>query len=343
MKTLSLIVPSYNSAEYLPRCLDTLLPADGIDDVEVIVVNDGSTDSTREVAEAYAEAHPDVVRVVSQPNGGHGSAINTGLDHALGHYVRVVDSDDWLNAEAFTTLRQELRRIIEQNRGIDLVLSNYVYENEAASRTKTIRYTRVLPVGEDIGWDDVGSFGPAQYLLMHALTYRTQLLREVQLRLPEHTFYVDNLFAYIPLPQVRSMHYLDVDLYRYYIGRPDQSVNEKVMISRLDQQLLVNRMMVRHLAQVRASQTLHPALNRYMAHYLGIITVVTSTMALRGGSKEMLRLKADLWDELRRVEPQLYRRLRLSLLGMLVNLPGQLGRRFSLGAYRTARWAYGFN
>lgn len=342
-KTLSLVVPSYNSAEYLPRCLDTLIPAGGADDVEVIVVDDGSTDETAAVAEGYAASHPGLVRVVRQSNGGHGEAINTGLNHATGHFFKVVDSDDWVHGEAYTEMLHQLRTIITEDRDVDLVVSNYVYEKVGRTRRTAIRYANVMPVGRDFGWEETRGFRPSQYLLMHALTYRTELLREVQLRLPRHMFYVDNLFAYIPLPRVRRLRYVDADFYRYFIGRADQSVNEKVMISRLDQQLRVNRLMIRHLAEARRTEPLPPALDRYMVHYLGIITAVSSTMALRGGSAEMLQSKEDLWEDLRRVEPQLHRRLRRSVVGLLVNLPGALGRRVSLSAYRTARWAYGFN
>ncbi|GAB3186414.1 glycosyltransferase family 2 protein [Nesterenkonia suensis] len=342
-KTLSLVVPSYNSAEYLHRCLDTLIPPDGADDVDVIVVDDGSTDDTAEIARRYAAQHPELVTVISQPNGGHGEAINTGLRHATGHFFKVVDSDDWVDSDAYAELLHQLRRAAAEDGGVDLVVSNYVYEKSGRRRRTSIRYANVMPAGQDLDWEQVGRFRPSQYLLMHALTYRTELLRAVQLRLPRHMFYVDNLFAYTPLPHVRRLRYVDVDFYRYFIGRDDQSVNETVMISRLDQQLQVNRLMIRHLAETRRQGPLPEALDRYMVHYLGIITVVSSTMALRGGSAAMIRQKEDLWNDLRRVEPQLHARLRRSLPGLLVNLPGAWGRRISLSAYRTARWAYGFN
>ncbi|NDK32604.1 glycosyltransferase family 2 protein [Nesterenkonia haasae] len=343
MKTLSLIVPSYNSADYLHRCLDTLIPPDQDHDVEVIVVDDGSTDSTAAIAQRFVDRRPDRFRLISQPNGGHGEAINTGLSHATGQFFKVVDSDDWVEERAYARLLSELRKITTQDRDVDMVVSNYVYEKAGRRRRASIRYGNVIPPGKDIGWDQVGRFRPSQYLLMHALTYRTELLRRVQLRLPQHMFYVDNLFAYIPLAHVRKLRYVDVDFYRYFIGRPDQSVNEKVMISRLDQQLRINRLMIQHLGETRRAQLLPKPLDRYMVHYLGIITAVSSTMALRGGSREMLQMKQHLWSDLRRVEPTLYLRLRRSIVGRLVNLPGHFGRSVSLVAYKTARWAYGFN
>ena len=102
-----------------------------------------------------------------------------------------------------------------------------------------MRYAKSLPEGRFFGWDEAKALGKTHYLLMHSLIYRTSLLRECGMKLPEHTFYVDNLVAFIPLPYVKTMYYLDVNFYRYFIGRADQSVNEKVMIGRIDQQIRV--------------------------------------------------------------------------------------------------------
>ncbi|WP_258934675.1 hypothetical protein [Nesterenkonia pannonica] len=121
------------------------------------------------------------------------------------------------------------------------------------------------------------------------------------------------------------MRYVDADLYRYLIGRSDQSVNEAVMISRLDQQLRVNRLMLHHLTQVRGVQDIPPRLERYLSHYLGIITAVTSTMALRAGTSDRLTQRAGLWSEMRRADPALHRRLRRSTVGVLATLPGAWG------------------
>ncbi|MFD0865387.1 glycosyltransferase family 2 protein [Tessaracoccus lubricantis] len=334
MKTLTLAIPSYNSAAYLHRCLDSMLPFD--DDLEVVVVNDGSSDDTSAIAHRYAEAHPGVVRVVDKPNGGHGSAVNAGLDAATGRYFRVVDSDDWLSRDALTALLGVLRG---QDR-LDLVVTNFVYEKEGRERRHAMRYRSTLPVGREFGWDEVGRFRPDQGMLMHALTYRTAVLRHSGMRLPEHTFYVDNLYAFLPLPYVQRMYYLDVDLYRYHIGRADQSVNEAVMLKRLDQQLRVNRMMI---AALPSAGTTSKALQRYQVHYLGLVCGVSSIMLIRAGGREHLQAKRDLWRDLRAAHAPAHRRLRRSSIGQLVNLPGRTGRTVSVLAYRVAQAVVGFN
>ena len=121
----------------------------------------------------------------------------------------------------------------------DMVVANYVYDKVDEGEQKVMGYGNVLPEGYEFGWDEVGTFLPSQYLLMHSVYYRTEMLRKMHLELPEHTFYVDNIFVYEPLVYVRTMRYFNVDAYHYFIGREDQSVNEKVMMGRMDQQLRV--------------------------------------------------------------------------------------------------------
>ncbi len=138
------------------------------------------------------------------------------------------------------------------------------------------------------GWDEAKALGKTHYLLMHSLIYRTSFLRECGMKLPEHTFYVDNLVAFIPLPYVKTMYYLDVNFYRYFIGRADQSVNEKVMIGRVDQQIRVNKLMIDYLGEQKG---LSKYLRKYMISYLTIIMTVSSVMMMRSGTEENLEKK----------------------------------------------------
>jgi glycosyltransferase involved in cell wall biosynthesis len=337
--TLSVLVPCYNSADYMSRCIDSLLAGSG-PEVEILIVDDGSQDATAEIADEYEARFPGRVRAVHKQNGGHGSTINTGLDLARGRYFKVVDSDDWVDVAAFAELSSTLRRFEADGTDVDMVLSNFVYEKEGRAAMRTVRFHRALPHGRVFGWDEVRRLRRTQYFLMHSIVYRTGLLREVGLRLPEHTFYVDNIFAYMPLPSVRRMYYLDVDLYRYYIGRAGQSVAEQVMIGRLDQQLRVNRMMMEHVARTVPPE--HPAY-RYMTHYLEIVCAVSSTLLLRSGTDAALAAKEALWRGIRVEDELLHRRLRRSALGQITNLPGRHGRRVTLAAYRAAQWRVGFN
>lgn len=335
---LSLVVPSYNSQDYLARCLDSMQPVPA--DVEVLVIDDGSHDDTAAIAQQYADQHPGRFRLISKPNGGHGSAINTGLANAQGRYFKVVDSDDWVAPDAFAALVTAIRGF-EASAPPDLVVTNFVYEKQGKKRKHVMRYGNALPVGKTVTWSQTHGLRRAQYLLMHALTYRTELLREVGYQLPEHTFYVDNLYAYVPMAAVRTLHYLDVDLYRYYIGRPDQSVSEAVMVKRCDQQLKVNRLMIENLPS--RDVVLPRELRSYLESYLGVVTADSSVICIRTGQRQYLVAKSALWRELREVDRVTCRRLRRTLMGRLVNLRGSAGRQVTLAAYKMARQFFGFN
>ncbi len=338
MKLLSIAVPCYNSQEYMRNCVDSLL--EGGDLVEILIVDDGSKDDTAKIADEYAEKYPGIVKAIHQENGGHGEAVNAGIRSAQGLYFKVVDSDDWVNKEAYMAILEKLREIAGGPETLDMMISNFVYEKSGAKRKKVMRYKRYLPEGRIFTWQEISKMPVGKYILMHSVIYRTGLLRECGLELPKHTFYVDNLFVYQPLPSVRTMYYMDVNFYRYFIGRDDQSVNEQVMIKRIDQQLLVNRLMIDTIAGKKFSDK---HMKQYMLRYLDIITTVSSIMLLRSGTGENLEKKKDLWKYLKDADIHVYRKLRLGILGRAVNLPGNKGRDISVAIYRVAQKFYGFN
>lgn len=338
MKLLSFVVPSYNSQEYMRHCIDTLLP--GGEDVEILIVNDGSTDQTAAIADEYEEKYPTICRAIHQENKGHGGAVNAGIKNATGIYLKVVDSDDWVNQYAYGEILDKLKALFNEGTVLDMMLANYVYEKQGAKRKRVIHYRRTIPREKIISWDDVGHFQLSQYILMHSVIYRTALLRECQLELPEHTFYVDNIYVFKPLPYVKTMYYMDVNFYRYFIGRDDQSVNEDNMIKRIDQQFFVTNEMINYLANFNIT---NKPLARYMRHYLSIIMTVSSVIAIKSGSKDHLKMKKALWKRLYDQDKTLYRKVRHHLLGIAVNLPGYVGRKTTIGIYKAARKIFGFN
>lgn len=338
MKILSIAVPCYNSQDYMENCVNSLLV--GGEDVEILVVNDGSSDRTAEIADELAQKYPTIVRAIHQENGGHGEAVNAGIRNATGLYFKVVDSDDWVNAEAYKKILDTLKEILRGPQNVDLLISNFVYEKQGAKRKKVMQYRHCFPQNEIFGWDQMGHMPTGKYLLMHSMIYRTKLLHDCQLELPKHTFYVDNLFAFQPLPMVKNLYYLDVNFYRYFIGREDQSVNEKVMISRIDQQIRVNKLMAEAYSKYDLS---NKKLRKYMFSYLEVITAISSIMLIRSGTEENLQKKKELWNALKKIDGRVYLKLRYSVLGRGVNLPGKGGRKISVAGYRIAQKFYGFN
>jgi glycosyltransferase involved in cell wall biosynthesis len=341
MKLLSIAIPCYNSSDYMRKCIDSLLP--GGEDVEIIIVNDGSSDNTMDIAEEYRERFPSIVKVVNKENGGHGSGVNTGIEKAKGLYYKVVDSDDWVNQAAYMKILDKLREFTENGTPVDMFISNFVYEKEGEKRKKVMSYHHALPQDRIFGWKDVRHFRVGQYILMHSVIYRTNLLRECGLKLPEHTFYVDNIFVFNPLPYVKTMYYLDVNFYRYYIGRADQSVNEQVMIGRIDQQIKVNKLMVDYYIAEKPRILANGKVRRYMMNYLDIITTVSSVLLIRSGETENLEKKKELWKYIKDHDQRLWLRLRSGLLGSAMNLPGKVGRRISVDGYKICQRIFHFN
>lgn len=337
MTLLSIAIPSYNASEYLHYCVNSLVI--GGDQVEILIINDGSSDTTAEVG-ARLEAQFPNVRLVNQENKGHGGAVNTGIREAKGQYFKVVDSDDWVDSRAYLKILETLTSLNDENTPVDAFISNFVYEKEGLSRKKSMRYDGILPEGRVFGWNDIGDFGKGQYMMMHSLIYRTDLLREVDFELPEHTFYVDNLFVFTPLHAVKTMYYLPVDFYRYLIGREDQSVNEKVMIKRIDQQLKVNKLLV---DQFDDNQIDNPKLRKYLLNHVEITTVISSALLNRAGTAEHLEKKKELWAYIKEHNPKLYREIRNGLLGQLVKPSVYPSRKVVNGVYRIVRRIYGFN
>lgn len=340
MKLLSIAIPSYNSEEYMRHCVDSLLT--GGEEVEILIVDDGSKDSTPQIADEYQEKYPSIVKAIHQPNGGHGEAVNTGIKNATGFFYKVVDSDDWVDQESYEKILAFLREAVKEEEPLDMVISNYVYEKQGALRKKVIHYHSILPENRYFGWEEIGHFKASQNILMHSVIYRTELLRECGFVLPKHTFYVDNLFVYWPLPSVKKMYYLDVDFYRYFIGREDQSVNEKVMISRIDQQIRVNKIMIDLYARNEGAFSC-PQLEGYMQHYLETICLVTSVLLLKMDTEESTAMRDDLWKYLKDSSPEAYQILKHSILGKLSNSHSKLSQKLTMGGYKIAQKWIGFN
>lgn len=339
MKLLSVAIPCYNSESYMRHCIESLLP--GGDEVEILIVDDGSTkDRTAEIADEYERNYPGICRAIHQENGGHGEAVNTGLRNASGIYFKVVDSDDWVDESAYMEILNTLRRFVYGEKTLDMLVSNFVYEKQGSDRKKVMNYRTALPENQLIDWDDVKVFILGQYILMHSVIYRTELLRQCGLELPKHTFYVDNIFVYQPLPHVKTLYYLNVNFYRYFIGRDDQSVNEQVMIGRIDQQIRVTKLMLSYYDVMKIKQR---KLRRYMVRYLEIMMVISSILAIKSGTEENMEKKEELWQSLRKQNVKLYLRLRYGFLGQGVNLPGKGGMKFPIAIYKMTQKFFGFN
>ena len=338
MKLLSIVIPSYNSEEYMSHAIESALV--GGPEVEILVVDDGSKDNTLSIAKDFEERYPSIVHAIHKENGGHGSAVNTGLAHATGLYFKVLDSDDWLDAESLQKIISFLRENVENGQPLDMLISNYVYEKVAIRKRKIISYHMAIPKNEYFGWNKVKHFRMSQNLIMHSIIYRTKLLRDCKLQLPEHTFYVDNIFAYEPLPYVKTMYYLDVNLYRYYIGRDDQSVNEEVMTKRINQQIKVTKLLI---DSHDVNSIKNRKLRHYMSKYLSMMMIVSSALLVKEGSEESLKKREELWNYLRNSNKKLYLYITHTKFGYPLQMKSKSGKKIIVWGYHIFKRIYGFN
>ncbi len=333
MKYITFAVPCYNSESYMEHCIESLLV--GGKDVEIILVDDGSRDNTAKIADKYEKKYPDIVRVVHKENGGHGSGVNKGLELATGLYYKVVDSDDWVDEASLKKVLEAIKKLKKDNTLVDMMVVNYVYERH--HEQKEIKYVNTLPENKVFGWDEVGKFKKDAYLLMHSVIYNTKFLKETGLKLPEKTFYVDNIFVYYPLPYIKTMYYLNTPFYRYFIGREDQSVNEKTMIKRIEQQLYVNKLMIDFYDPYEYWDT-NRNCAKYLIHYIDIMMSVSTILLQISNTKEHQQKRKELWQYLKEKNPKLYKTCKLSLSGATC-----LPRFLSIPGYKIAQKIYKFN
>ena len=307
MKYISFAVPSYNSQDYLSKCVESLLV--GGDDVEIIIVDDGSTDNTAKIADEYQQKYPDIVRAVHKPNGGHGSGVNAGLKHASGLYYKVVDSDDWVDAEAYKKLLSTIKEHVAAGTEADMYIVNFVYEHVNDSTRYVSDYVKNFPQNRFFGWDEIKPLKLWKMILMHSIVYKTENLRASGIELPEHTFYVDNVFAYQPLAYMKKLYYLNVDFYRYFIGRSDQSVTIENVVKRYDNQIRCMRCMLAAYSYDQLQAMPRPQ-KKQMYHTLHAVMCNTYFFTTAQDTPERRKAFKEMWDELRSRDIKLYKRIK---------------------------------
>ena len=329
-KLLTVVVPCYNSAPYMEKAVNSLLV--GGSEMDILLVDDGSKDETGEIADRLKAENPDVIRVIHQPNGGHGSGLNRGIETALGVYFKVVDSDDRLDAEGLKALLNLLRDHAEPENQADLVVHDYVYDRGDQHAVFSINYAKPMPQGRLFTWSDCKRFGIANQFIIHCLVYRTELLREHHYRLPEHTFYEDNLYIYQPLPWTKKLLYLHMPVYGYNVGREGQSVNEQNLLKRLDQ--LTN--MVTQMAVTWKLSELN-ALPKQLRDYMvsNVTAQIWSLSALHAldDAGKGRALNQEMWRKINEFDPELYQAYIRTPTGFTARLPGNIGRQALVSMY----------
>lgn len=223
MKYVSFVIPSYNSEKFLNKAVDSLLPAKS--DIEIIIVNDGSKDNTIKIAKEYEAKYPDCVRVIDKENGGHGSGINAGLKIATGLYFKVIDSDDWADTEGLPKYIETIKANHKNKINPDLYFTKFLFDRFDDGELFEHDLHKKFPKNRMFKFNEIQNFQVYEYIMLHMLTYKTELLKKMDLHCPEKVFYEDNYFNYAPLPYVETMYFIDINFYHYYVGRQGQSIS----------------------------------------------------------------------------------------------------------------------
>lgn len=275
-KVLTIAVPSYNVEAYLARGLDSYCTPELADDLEVVVVDDGSTDGTRALAEGYAARWPQIIRVLSKRNGGHGSAVNAGLALARGTYFRIVDGDDWVDTAGLVALIAQLKEL-----DCDLVVDE---KREVDMRTGAGRFFPLaegVPVGRAVPFASVcTNEGAMAQVMIHTLTARTAYLRRIDMHLLEHTFYEDYEYVVKASVPAGSIAFLDIEVYQYLVGNANQSVSLANYVKRWDDHARVVSELLDYLSRVESAKAVQPEALAYLRHKVHLIVDTHYNIAL---------------------------------------------------------------
>lgn len=223
MKILTVSIAAYNVEKYLASTLSSICESNVLDDVEVIVVDDGSKDKTGEIGERYAQKYPHSIKNISKVNGGHGSTINVGLSEAHGKYFRILDGDDWFDSKSFSSFVDKLKKV-----DTDLVISNkkLVYpDREESVRFEYLKENQIYDVSEKYPFD---------ICTLSTMTVKTDLLQKNSIRVSENSFYVDLEFVIHSMLLSRTFCYINENVYMYRRGLDEQSISKKSMLKNVD-------------------------------------------------------------------------------------------------------------
>lgn len=323
MKYITFTIPCYNSQDYMRHVIDNLVAVG--DDIEVIIVNDGSKDDTGKIADEYQNKYPTIVKAIQKENGGHGSGVMAGIREGTGLYYKVVDSDDWVETADVITMVNLIKKHLQEGVDIDLYVSNYVYEHAADNTRFVMEYRKILPIDQPFAWKDMKHIRLEMALLMHSLMYKLDKLKESGMELPNHTFYVDDIYCYVPLPKMEKIYYNNLDFYHYFIGRSDQSINYSIMCKRFEQQVRVFKIMYSFHNHDAFKNDFPKPLAKYMWNFLMIIGAVTIMTIVGTKEDKPMRKQAfkDLAKWMKETDKKLYHKFRYRSLTMLAFiLPG---------------------
>ena len=318
MKLVTFLVPAYNAEPYLDKCLASLVRAG--ESAEIIVVDDGSTDKTPQIADEWQAKYPTLIRAVHQENGGHGEGINVGIKLATGVYFKVVDADDWLDEQALMLYIGNIKKMIDENNVADVIFTRFIFDQISQNTQHEEGYDNVFKIRNEVHtWDKIKLWRTTQILMIHAISFRTEVLQKANFKLPKHRFYEDNVFVYLSIFHCKTVVYYPIPLYHYYVGREGQSVNLDIMAARYQQQ--IDNMEQIGLAytweQIKALPRKH---KKTMIHLLILFAALTLADVSFKNTKETFKHYKTYIKSFKENNPALYRKLYHRTIFVLVTI-----------------------
>lgn len=301
-KLLSMLVPCGDVQKDIRDCVESLLA--GGEDLEILLVDIGAQNSAGAVLKELKEKYPNIIRTMRQPTGTRGSAVMSGLQMASGNYFKVVDPEHRLNETVLARVMELLR---ESEEKFDLLICNSVLEKPDEKRKKVAHYRRELPKEQVFGWDEFGRFAKGDYIWMSSCIYRTQMLLDEGLEIPQNINCIETLYETLPMQWVKKMYYLDGELDHCYIRWEDPKREEEIRVNSAVQRLRIAQML---LDQLNMNNEDTPKRNRYLYNCFERITAETSVLLVKS-SKPELRVKRDwFWQDLYEKDAKLCEKLR---------------------------------
>lgn len=228
-KILTISVAAYNLEKLIEDNIKSFITSDVNELIEVIVTDDGSKDGTADIVKKYVELFPNTIKLIRQKNQGAGSTVNSGIKNATGKYFKMIDGDDWVNTESLNKLVKFL-----STTNVDMIITNYETYDQSKNRViETKKFN--IPKNTEMKFEDVCA---NLDLDMHNVTYKTEILKNNKIVL-DNGFYTDVEYLILPLPFVKNVLYLDLDIYVYRIAREGQSVSLPSMQNHIDMHNLV--------------------------------------------------------------------------------------------------------
>ncbi|MCW6664636.1 glycosyltransferase family 2 protein [Aerococcaceae bacterium NML191219] len=294
-KVLTIVVPSYNAEQYLPETIPTILNSPYLEQLEILIVNDGSKDETKEIAERFAEGYPKTVKVINKVNGGHGSTINVGIHQATGKYFKVIDADDWVDSDGLTQLIKDL-----SHSDADLVVSDYeeVYENLGTRKIKAFDLPNNVQQSYEQMLEKINQIPP-----MHATTFKTCLLKDNAIKIDENSFYVDEEYIVFPIKHVKTCLYKKGVVYRYRLGTSTQSVSLRSSVKNRAMKANVLLALAKYYATNHLSSEKSMILRKHICGGVGMLAKIYLLMEDTSLAKEEY-LKFE--NELKEISFELY-------------------------------------